>query len=228
MADRQENCDDDKGCERFKETLKLTDLPTNGKTAAFRGPRYAGVTGDLRDLAGHKDLTTLAFTNSPQITGDIKSLKALTELTHLDFAGSPLLRGNVDDIKGLAKLTYINLASAQRVGGTLESLPKKLVFANFRSALRLKGKVDNIGDGECNLKELDLGSAQGEAITGVLEKTTGGAKGLFKRCAKLTYVDLGGVYGPAAAHATKVVGGEFKFPATKCVKANGLASKGCK
>merc|ERR1712048_1552260 len=26
-----EHCDDDKGCERFKETLKLTDLPTNLK-----------------------------------------------------------------------------------------------------------------------------------------------------------------------------------------------------
>jgi len=61
------------------------------KTAIFKGPRYAGVTGDLRDLVKNTELTTLSLPGSPKITGDIKELNGFTALTHADFAGSPLL-----------------------------------------------------------------------------------------------------------------------------------------
>merc|ERR1711972_837773 len=214
----------DKGCERFKETLKLTDLPNKLKTAAFRGPRFAGVTGDLKDLATQTALTTLAFPNSSQITGDISDLDGLAALTHLDFAGSPLLRGDVSSIRALP-LQYINLASAQQIGGDLNNLPAALVYANFKSALMFTGSVDNImNGGACDLKEIDLGSAQA-GITGSLSTAAAGTTGLFERCTDLTYADLGGVYGLGAG---KVVRGNFAYPDDKCVKANGLASKGCK
>merc|ERR1712203_679389 len=172
-------------------------------------------------------LKTLAFSASPKITGDIKSLSGFTALTHIDFAASSLLRGSMDDLTALG-LTYINLHSAQRIGGDLHKLPKTLVYANFNAALRFTGTVDQIGTGavpsnDCALKELDLGSASGK-ILGSLALAAANS-GLFKRCANLVYADLGSVYGTDPAK--QVVKGAFTFGATECVKANGLATKGC-
>jgi len=228
MNEARLHCDNDNGCELFKQTLKLSDLPHGLKTAAFRGPRYEGVTGDLQDLVPLTQLTTLAFPASPKVTGDIAKLSTCTALTHLDFGGSPLLRGDVTGIKTLP-LTYINLHSAPRIGGPLSDLPAALVFGNFNAALRFKGSVNAIiTGGVCNLKELDLGSAVGTGIGGSLSDAAGGTTGLFERCTGLKYVDLGSVYGSCTgAPTTCVQKGNYVFKNSECVKANGLATKGC-
>lgn len=227
LAAQENKCDDHQGCTLFKRTLRLQDLPVTVETATFRLPRYAAVTGDLKDLTQMTKLTTLSFANSPKITGELKDLTPQTALTHLDLGGSPLIRGDVADLVNTLK--YANVASAKAVGGDIKDLPKDLVYANFRSALLFKGDVSattrgGAGAGNCNLKELDLR----DSVQGIKGKLTGaGPIGLFDRCASLTYVDLGSNYGTTAA--TQVVKGTFNFATNtdKCIKGNGLATTQC-
>merc|ERR1712203_95100 len=133
---------------------------------------------------------------------------------------------------------YVNFASAEGIGGTLETLPKSLEYANFRSALLFKGDVAAVTDAadggkwegreKCALRELDLHSSS--LLTGKLlvgGKKAGDKIGLFERCKKLRYVDLGFSY-----KTDGVDKGTFTYPAfgdhsNRCVKANGFATRGC-
>jgi len=122
----------------------------------------------------------------------------------------------------------MNFASAQRIGGDLAKLPETLVYANFNAAQRFTGDINKItavtpaNALTCPLKELDLGSMGGTAITGGFLSQAGAAVGLMERCKDLKYVDLGGLY-----DGTHVKKGDYDFIDTVCLKANGLASKGC-
>merc|ERR1712113_683581 len=138
IAARETTCDDTRGCDLFKTTLKLTDLPKTLTSGSFTGAHFAGVTGDLKNLTGMTALKSLSLSNSPMITGDIKVLSGMTKLEHIDLAGSSLIHGDISggvtpSVLSLpAGLVYINLASAQRISGNIAKLPEKLEYANFR------------------------------------------------------------------------------------------------
>merc|ERR1712113_396376 len=177
IAARETTCDDTRGCDLFKTTLKLTDLPKTLTSGSFTGVHFAGVTGDLKNLTGMTALKFLSLSNSPKITGDIKHLNLLTKLEHIDLAGSSLIHGSISGgvsptINSLpSDLVYINFASAQGINGDIKRLPSKIEYANFREARFLWGDLRTIaganpdcnfhGDGavatcSCKLKELNL------------------------------------------------------------------------
>jgi len=243
---RATSCDNDNaGCEKFKSTLKLKDLPADVTSIRLTGPHFAKVTGDLADLANNARLTTLSLPDSPLITGDIKELETTTGFTalkHVDLAAAELLHG---DVKDLGALTYVNLAAARGVSGSLNKLPATLVYGNFRAARYLSGDVGTItkatpptgtnANGKCKLKELDIsgadsGSDDKKNIFGKL-LTGAAAWGLFDRCKELKYVDLGNNFGELGA-TLNVVKGTYDFELVTnqaiCIKANGLATPACK
>jgi len=255
LTEADTKCDDHQGCELFKQTRKLESLPKGLKSIVFNGPRYADVTGDLKDfMKNEATLETLILGNSPLITGNLEDLKGATKfdkLRNMDLAGSPLIRGDVDHLP--VKLEYVNLASAEGVGGDVAKLPATLIYGNFRSALLFSGTVGAItkgagggvkgGEKKCKLRELDLHSSsrlkgsiatatQPVAAAGdVTGLGVGADLGLLERCEKLRYVDLGSSYKGTNA-ANNVIKGKFAFPTTGtysgvCFKANGLATPGC-
>jgi len=224
-------CNNGRGCEKFKTTLKLKDLPATLVSGTFSGPHFSAVTGDLSDLKGMTNLETLSLGTSSLITGDLNSLSGLAKLKHIDLSASQLW-GDVTHLSS-ATCEYANFASSRGIFGDLNKLPKALKYGNFRASRYLKGDVKDLSKATaatagCNLIELDISGAFKGQIKGELQKTGAAIDSLIERCPNIKYIDLGSNYGTSGTTDVKIGNYVYANHLTRCIKANGLATKGCK
>lgn len=216
-AEDERTCTNERGCDAFKASLKLSDLPRSLQYATFSGQHYAGVTGDLTDLAGMENLATLALPASTEITGDLATLAtlaaatpaSLTNLVHLDLGATTHVHGDITNLP--AGMRYVNLGSAQGLQGDVANLKTGLEYANFRAARWIVGTIQDAGragaaGAACTLRELNLHNSVGGAgmLTGFLANNNpggGGAvvNGILTRCPDLNWLDVGRAFGTVAA-----------------------------
>lgn len=210
-ATNEQTCDNNQGCDAFKASLKLSDLPRSLRFATFSGQHYAGVTGDLTDLAGMEWLETLALPSSTEITGDLATLstlatavapipRSLTRLAHLDLGASNHIHGDITNL--LAATRYVNLGSAEGLEGDVADLKAGLEYGNFRSARWIVGELHNAGGAGCSLRELNLHNARpGPALLrGLIADNVVGAvttNGILTNCGSLRWLDVGRAFGTA-------------------------------